>query len=442
MSTITIIRMPSLSPTMTTGKLKNWIKKLNDIVMIGDVLCEVETDKAVMEMESPANGVIRKIVVEASDNQVSVESAIALLAENDVSNEEIELFYQEHVLGNSIAKHDTVDLNRVGGFNREIDKKHIEQNIEQNTLNKSDNRHVVSDSDNNLIQINTLVQQRVRISPYAKMIAQEKKVDYTKIIGTGKMGFITEKDVMEFYNSSKQIDQSTYAVESNNDTRVVDNQVIHVINNKINEIVLLSNMRKAISAKTSHAMRLVPHFYVNYKINMSKILEAKSRLNIKTTINDWIVLACGRVLQRHQQINAVWVEDNHSLKQFVASDINCAMDVGFGPMLPVVKSVERMRLQEIHMYVKDIATKVTERKSVDFDIGGFSISNLGMYGVHSFNAVINYPQVAMLAVGGIDEQQQCMMTLACDHRALDGKDASVFLRDLKDVLSDPIMLIV
>lgn len=402
-----MIRMPALSPTMTTGTLVKWVLKENEHIKMGQILAEIETDKAIMEMESVHKGTIVKLLVEEGAKDLPVNAPIAVLALKDVNENEIDHFVnnfkdEKEVLNNTnqIVDKKITDLERVGGYKKNIVKPDIKP---------------------------TIAQTRILITPYAKHLAKNMHIDHTQITGTGKKGFITAFDIENATTTSK----------------MHHDQIQPLINESS---VPLSAIRKAIAKKVMHAKQTIPHFYITTNINISNILKYKDHLfqehNEKTTLNDWFLMGCARALIKVPALNQTWDKEGESLYQHKQVNINCAIDVGNGPLLVMLDDLQIKSLRQISAQMKNIVQKAKDNQMIPLQTGSFSISNLGMFGVAHFQAIINSPQVAMLAIGGLEPGNLCAFTLSCDHRALDGRDAAVFLQELKKLLETPIMLIV
>lgn len=405
---------------MRTGRLVRWCKAIGELVEIGDVIAEIETDKAVIQMESANEGYLRQIVVLDDTANVEIGVVIGYLTDTLTESISIDRAIDKSAVSTSTQGTTTVDMYRVGGHRAPADIIAAqEESMRREAEQVKDKR----------------ISERILISPYAKLLAQEANVDWTKVRGTGRLGSITHADIKAYISTSSTNDVSRVHQSARHDSSV--NKVNHA--HKEAEIIELDAIRTTIARKTVHSLQTAAHFYVARSINMTNLLAYKSRLTTKTTVNDWIILAVAKTLLIHPNFNRTWIKDGVTLQQHIDTSINCAMDVGFGPILPCVRTVHT--LSAIRTAMIEITQNAKDKRPLDHSIAGFSISNLGMYGVLQFNAVINHPQVAMLAVGCTDDNNKCIYTLACDHRALDGKDAGVFLRTLAELLEDPIHML-
>lgn len=459
-----LLLLPSLSPTMETGKLVKWIKQEGDQIKVGEIVAEIETDKAVISMESGHAGKIVKILIEEGTSDVPVDEPIAVVVKGDLSQEEINSFIanitNKQSNPTSVLPQQAIDMQRVGGYKKPTTSPATEtiNSLQADTLQASAPQATNSVSPQTL-QNNTRIETtptkrsgRITISPYAKHIANTNSVDFHNIEGTGKDGTILARDVEQYMNNPSANSTSIHStlaqsVSTQHSNGVAGTGVIISRDMKPALPQTLSGMRKAISRKVIHSKQTVPHFYVTSSINTSKLMEYKQDLlekhQIKTTLNDWFMLATAKALQQVPQLNQTWEVEGESIIQHYQVDINCAIDVGAGPLLVLVPDVANQTIRSLHNYMQNIVQKAKDKTITPADLatGTFSISNLGMFKVHSFQAIINVPQVAVLAIGGSDKENQCYMTVSCDHRALDGRDAALFLQALRLYVEDPIMMI-
>ena len=437
---IKLLLLPSLSPTMETGKLVKWIKQAGDQIKIGEVVAEIETDKAVISMESGHSGKLVKILVEEGTEDILVDHPIGVIAKEGVTQEEIDSFINNISTKNANPTSilNSINTERVGGYKKANTS--INPNTTQVVKNETKQSQYHSMQDD--LKINNIdnqnINDRITISPYAKHLASTNALDYKNIQGTGKHSTILARDIESYMQNP-----TPYNLNSN------DNLSGQIISKESKPSVpqALSGMRKAISRKVIHSKQTVPHFYVTSEFNTSKLVEYKNELlnkhQIKTTLNDWFMLATAKALKQVPQLNQCWEIEGETIVQHYQVDINCAIDVGSGPLLVLIPDVANKTLKSIHENMKNIVQKAKDKtiSTADLATGTFSISNLGMFNVHSFQAIINTPQVAVLAIGGSNSSNQCCMTISCDHRILDGRDAALFLQALRVYIEDPIMMI-
>ncbi|SFE77498.1 pyruvate dehydrogenase complex dihydrolipoamide acetyltransferase [Thermoflexibacter ruber] len=420
----TIVRMPKMSDTMTEGVIANWLVKVGDKVKSGDILAEVETDKATMELESYESGTLLYIGAE-SGKSVPVDGIIAIIGEAGADYQKL--------------------LNAAS------------------TVSMSKSEAVASTTDTNLVSATTASQSlasepvtssggRVFASPLARKMAQEKGYDIAKIKGTGENGRVTKKDV-ESYRPEAQPTPSTST--SKTVSPVISTP--QVIGQESFTEIPTSQMRKTVARRLSESKFSAPHFYVTMEIVMDKAIAARNSMNeispVKISFNDLVIKAAAMALKKHPAINSSWLGDK--IRQNHHIHIGMAVAVPEGLLVPVIRFADSKSLSQIAAESKDLAGKAKDKKlqPADWEGNTFTISNLGMFGVDEFTAIINPPDACILAVGGIKEtvivkdgQMQVgnimKVTLSSDHRVVDGATAADFLRTLKGLLEDPLRMLV
>jgi len=404
------ITMPKLSDTMEEGTVLKWFKKEGDYVQQGEVLFEVETDKAVMEVESFVSGVLSNILVQEGE-KVPVGNPIAI-----IGGELDKVVPQEEPLIKQAEKP------------KETKKPPAQE------IKKIPQLKVVPPKKERIV-IST--PEGVNASPAARNYAQQRGIDLTQVKGTGEGGMITLKDVRDF-----------------REQKVVKEGTLPLIQREVlprEEITDLSKMRKAIAATVSYSKQHIPHFYVTYEIDMTRVinqlkeLKQKKEEKEKITINDIIIRAVAGTLKNYPYLNALYPEQGLILKNEV--NIGIVMGLPEGLIIPVLKNCDSLTLEEISREVRNLREKAESGKfsSTDFTDGTFSVSNLGMLGVTDFAAIIYPPQTAILAVSAIKDTpvirngsvvptKLMKVTLSVDHRVVDGITAAHFLRDVKKFL--------
>ncbi len=411
-----IIKMPALSDTMTTGTLIAWHKKVGDAVKSGDLLAEIETDKAVMEFQSLYDGTLLYTGVEEGKS-VPVDTIIAILGKqgDDVNallktEESPAVETAAQVVDNPIA--DT-------------------QSIEKLTELISN----PASSDN-----------RLKASPLAKAIAQTEGVDLSQVKGSGDEGRIVKKDVEAFLEQKNQVVAQPVAAKT-----------VEVAPAGAYEDTPVSQMRKTIARRLSESKFSAPHFYLTMEVVMDKCMETRAKINklseTKISFNDFIIKAAAKALTLHPTVNSSWLGDK--IRQYHYVNIGVAVAVEEGLMVPVIKNADTKSLSTITNEVRELADKARDRKIQPADMQGntFTISNLGMFGIEEFTAIINPPDACILAVGQIGtklileegnvKQINVMkLTLSCDHRVVDGVSGAKFLKTIKDILEEPLRLII
>ncbi len=420
------ILMPALSPTMEEGTLSKWLVKEGDKVESGDLIAEIETDKATMEVEAIEDGIIGKILVLEGQESIKVNSPIAILlsegenlSKNEIStdsNKEIKIEVQKEVEKN---KENVVQINDIKN-NDEISK-----SISDNTTKS-------------YFKPDKL--ERIFASPLAKRIAKQRDIPLSSINGSGPHGRILKIDVDNF--DIKKIEYpSLNNLESNNF-----------------EIVKNSAMRKTIAERLVKSKNEAPHFYLSLDCNIDELLKVRKAINSKSndkykiSVNDLIIKASSAALLKVPKANASW--ENENTKYFSNTDISVAVAIEGGLITPIVKNVQSKGLLEISMDMKDLANKAKDGKlqPEEYLGGSFSISNLGMYGIKEFSAVINPPQGCILAVGSGEKRVIVIndeisiatimtVTLSCDHRVVDGAVGAEFLSEFKNFIENPSLML-
>ena len=397
------ILMPALSPTMKEGILQKWLVKIGDEVKAGDVLAEIETDKATMELEAVDEGIITNILVEGGTQGVSVNSPIAIL--NDSEND----------------KKDKIENN-------------IKENISEIERNNVAEPNII-DTKNNLKSIKQTVIKNNNIiaSPYAKKFAKDKNIVLISISGSGPKGRIIKRD----FANLKKIEQP-FTTSSQYET------------------LEPSSMRKIIAERTTETKNVVPHFYLTIESQVNNLLKLRKIINNqnidnKVSINDILVKSLAIAQSQNPQSNVSWFDGK--IIKYSSVDVSIAVALEEGLITPIVKNADIKGLLEISKEIKILVKKAKEGKLTpeQYTGGTISISNLGMYGISEFAAIINPPQSSILAVGSIQklpklegknikEVNILKSTLSADHRALDGAVAAKLLKDFHDIIENPFAL--
>ncbi|MFK8040102.1 MAG: pyruvate dehydrogenase complex dihydrolipoamide acetyltransferase [Rickettsiaceae bacterium] len=407
------ILMPALSPTMNKGNIAKWLKKEGDKIKPGDVIAEIETDKATMEYESVDDGVLGKILFKEGSKDVEVNSVIAILLEK---GEDISALKDQKV--NNLNK--VLDEDRESNTTKDLDRK------------TSDN---VAHSEAQETKANI----RIFASPLAKSIASQKNIDLSKIKGTGPSGRIVKNDLLNITHSI-----------SDNKTKRIDQD----------KIVPNSNVRQIIADRLLAAKQSIPHFYLSIECEVDELLKTREAINSnrdethpKISVNDLIVMASARSLKDVPETNSSWNETE--IIYYSNIDISIAVAIEGGLITPIVKNADTKNIYDLSSAIKILAKKARDNKLApeEFQGGGFTISNLGMYGIKQFNAIINPPQSAILAVGAAFQQAvfrdgQCVpaniinFTLSCDHRVVDGIIGAKFLNTFRKYIETPILMLI
>lgn len=450
------VLMPALSPTMTEGKLAKWLVKEGDTVDSGDVMAEIETDKATMEVEAVDEGVIGKILVDEGTDNVAVNEVIALLLED----------------GEDESALDDADTSSEGPSKSdkdEDDKDASEQEAKEEKEEDRDDRKEKADKPKSADKSSSDDKgdgSRVFASPLARRIAKQEGLDLAKIDGSGPHGRIIQRDVEEAIKSgSAKAGEDTPA--KSDDPGKIDKPAAPVPPAGIDkgmlellpefEEVPNSGMRKTIAKRLTAAARDIPHFNVSADIEMDALLAMRKELNgregadYKISVNDFIIKAVAIALKRQPDCNVAYTDD--AILKFDRVDMAMAVAIDGGLITPIIKDAGSKGLATISAEAKELAGKARDGKLQphEYQGGTFSISNLGMFGVKSFNSIINSPQGGILSVGGAEPRPVVKdgalaiasimsLTLAVDHRCIDGGTAAGLMKELKGILEDPLQL--
>lgn len=418
--------MPKLSDTMTEGVVAEWLKKVGDEVSSGEILAEIESDKATMEFESFYDGVLLHIGVEKG-KAAPVDSVLAIIGEKgeDVSK----ILEEEKAKAASSDKEEAKEESKEEKKEEKADAKPAENKEE-----KPEPKAAEASVSKSAPVPQTSSNGRVKASPLAKRLAEEKGYDIGRITGTGDGGRIIKRDVEAFTSMGPS---SANAVESYEDVEV-------------------SQMRKTIARRLAESKFSAPHFYLTMKINMDAMIDARDSINsvssTKISFNDLVIKASAVALKEHPQVNAAWMEDYIRYNKHV--HVGVAVAVPEGLLVPVVRFADTKRLTEISGEVKDFVLRANDKKlqPADWEGNTFTVSNLGMFGIDEFTAIINPPDSCIMAVGGIEEipvvkdgqivpGNVMKVTLSCDHRVVDGASGAKFLKTFKKLMENPVLLL-
>lgn len=419
---VIVVTMPRLSDTMEEGTVATWLKKVGEEVEEGDILAEIETDKATMEFESFQSGTLLFIGLNEGDS-AKVDALLAIIgpAGTDVS---------------AIAK------------NFKADDEHVEKEIKPEPETKKETpkaetkQETVSTTSNS--SSTSTSNGRIFASPLAKKMAEEKGINLSQVNGSGENGRIVKKDIENFTPTavaSSAAPVAKFVPSGQEDFDEIPN----------------SNMRKAIAKNLAKSKFTAPHYYLNVEFNMENAMAFRVQYNsipdVKISYNDMIVKACALALKQHPQVNSQWFDDRMQLNNHV--HIGVAVAVPDGLLVPVVKFANEQSLTQIGSAVREYAGKARNKKLALDEMEGstFTVSNLGMFGIDSFTSIINQPNSAILSVGNIVEKpvvksgqivvgNTMKLSLACDHRTVDGATGALFLQTLKGYIENPVTMLV
>lgn len=419
------ILMPALSPTMETGTLAKWLVKQGDTVSSGDLLAEIETDKAIMEFEAVDEGVIAKLLIPEGAEAVSVGTPIAILLEDGESAADIVVA--------------TAPKPQADDGTKEPEKPPLPTEAAPMKSKEMP------------------TSGRVFATPLARRIAAEKGLDLAEITGSGPNGRIVKADVE---NSNAKTQPALASAPTPVPASASSASILKAYEGREYVEVPLDGMRKTIAARLTEAKQTIPHFYLRRDVRLDPLLDFRAELNrqlaardIKLSVNDFIIKACALALQQVPTANAIWAGDR--IVQLKPSDVAVAVAIKGGLFTPVLIDADSKTLSQLSAEMKDLATRARNRKLAphEYQGGSFAISNLGMFGIDSFDAVINPPHGAILAVGAgvpkpvVDEDGSLTsatvlsLTLSVDHRVIDGALGAELLAAIKENLENPMAML-
>lgn len=420
---VQVINMPRLSDTMTEGTVASWLKKVGDNVEEGDILAEIETDKATMEFESFNEGTLLHIGIQEGETAL-VDSLLA-------------------IIGPKGTDVDAVLKSAASGENIKSEVKEETIKVETAADEAKGETAVATPSG------------RVLASPLAKKIASDKGIDISQVKGTGENGRIIKKDVEEYTPSAvKPVEVAP--------TKTVDVPKVTTATPFVPageesfEEIKNSQMRKVIARRLGESKFSAPHYYLTIEADMDNAIASRKIINAipdtKVSFNDLVVKATAMALKKHPQVNSQWFDDKMKLNHHV--HVGVAVAVEDGLVVPVVKFTDQQTLQQIGKQVKDYASRARSKKLTPAEMEGstFTVSNLGMFGIKEFTSIINQPNSAILSVGAIVQKpvvkneeivvgNTMTLTLACDHRTVDGATGASFLQTFKQYLENPVTML-
>jgi len=425
-----LIKMPRLSDTMEEGTVATWFKKVGDKVQEGDILAEIETDKATMEFESFYEGTLLYIGIKENET-AKVDAPLAIIGDE---GEDIESILSDSISDNKPEEKKSIES--PNSFQAPGDNQKAEISGE-----KAESK-VIKEKDESSRSSEIIKSQRIFISPLAKKLANDKNIDISAIQGTGENGRIIKSDI-ENYKETVVQPQVQPTIAS------LDNQGYSEVNH--------SQMRKVIAKRLSESKFSAPHYYLNVELDMSETIVFRKQCNAipdtKISFNDIIIKACAVALRNNPSVNSQWFDDRIRYNNFV--NIGVAVGVEDGLIVPVLKNADKMSVAEISKSVKEMAALARDKKLTPEMMQGstFTISNLGMFGIESFTSIINSPNSVILSVGAIIEKpvvkdgevvvgNTMKLTLACDHRVVDGLTGAKFLQSLKPLIENPLSMLI
>jgi len=421
---VIVVTMPRLSDTMTEGTVATWLKKVGDAVAEGDILAEIETDKATMEFESFNEGILLYIGIQEG-NTAPVDSLLAIIgpAGTDISG--IAENYKAGG-GDPIA----------AGANEEV-----------KTTSSTTPEEVVEIASDG---------KRILASPLAKKIASDKGIQLAQVKGTGENGRIVKSDIENFTPATAVATPSTTATKAPETVKTEAPKVFVPAGEVFTEEIKNSQMRKIIAKRLAESLFTAPHYNLVIEVTMDEAMKSRATINsvpdTKVSFNDMVIKACALALKKHPKINSQWREDAIIINHHV--NVGVAVAVEDGLVVPVLRFTDAMSLSQIGSSVRDLAGRAKNKKLLPTEMEGstFTVSNLGMFGITEFNSIINQPNSAILSVGAIVEKpvvkngqivvgNTMMLSLACDHRTIDGATGAQFLQTLKQYIENPVTML-
>ncbi|WP_149277206.1 pyruvate dehydrogenase complex dihydrolipoamide acetyltransferase [Pareuzebyella sediminis] len=425
---VEVIKMPRLSDTMEEGTVATWLKKVGDEVEEGDILAEIETDKATMEFESFYSGTLLYIGIQEGESS-PVDAILAVIGPEGTD--------VDAVLSSKPA---------------DGEKKSSEDKTKEV---KSEDKPTEADKDTGSKAVGD--DQRIFASPLAKKIAEDKGIDLSEISGSGDNGRIVKKDIENYKPAAKkETPKETEAAPQASAERKTPDPVALPVGEERSEDVKNSQMRKTIAKRLAESKFTAPHYYLTIEVNMENAIASRKQINempdTKVSFNDMVVKACAMALKKHPQVNTTWNGDTTKYNHHVHVGVAVAVDEGL--VVPVLKFTDQLSLTQIGTAVKDLAGRARNKKLAPAEMEGstFTVSNLGMFGIVEFTSIINQPNSAILSVGAIVEKpvvkngeiavgNTMKVTLACDHRTVDGATGAQFLLTLRTYLENPVTML-
>jgi pyruvate dehydrogenase E2 component (dihydrolipoamide acetyltransferase) len=423
---VVVVTMPRLSDTMTEGTVATWLKKVGDTVAEGDILAEIETDKATMEFESFNAGTLLYIGIQEG-NTAPVDSLLAIIgpAGTDISG----------IADNYTAGGAATAPEASGSAAEETKAAPAAEKAPE----------AVADNSNG----------RVLASPLAKKIASDKGIQLSQVKGSGENGRIVKSDIENFTPSAQA--KPAASADAKSETAAPSAPKVFVPAGEVyTEEIKNSQMRKIIAKRLAESLFTAPHYNLVIEVSMDEAMQARTTINTvpdtKVSFNDMVIKACALALKKHPKINSQWKEDAIIINHHV--NIGVAVAVEDGLVVPVLKFTDAMSLSQIGASVRDLAGRAKNKKLGPQEMEGstFTVSNLGMFGITEFNSIINQPNSAILSVGAIVEKpvvkngqivvgNTMMLSLACDHRTIDGATGAQFLQTLKQYIESPVTML-
>jgi len=446
---VEVVTMPRLSDTMEEGTVATWLKSVGDDVEEGEILAEIETDKATMEFESFYSGKLLYIGIDEGDS-APVDDVLAIIGPEGTDVDKVLASLK------SGGKSSSKDSEKKSKEKSSKDDK-SEETKSQDSASESSTQDLSGDEDAD----NTDADGRILASPLAKKIAEDKGIDLRKVSGSGDNGRIVKKDVEDYKPSEKPAKEKTAETKKEQPKKeeAAPQPVAEIYTpagEESFEDVKNSQMRKTIAKRLLESKNSAPHYYLNIEVDMENAMASRSHINempdVKVSFNDLVIKASAMALRKHPQVNSSWDGDATKIAKHIHVGVAVAVDEGL--LVPVLEFADQQSLTQIGSNVKNLAGKAKNKKLQPNEMEGstFTVSNLGMFGITEFTSIINQPNSAILSVGTIVEKpvvkngeivvgHTMTLTLACDHRTVDGATGAKFLQTLKTYLENPVTML-
>jgi pyruvate dehydrogenase E2 component (dihydrolipoamide acetyltransferase) len=427
---VVVVTMPRLSDTMTEGTVATWLNKVGDKIAEGDILAEIETDKATMEFESFNEGTLLYIGIEEGES-APVDSLLAIIGPEGTD---------------------------ISGIAENYKTKGTEEEEEKATpVAAEEPKPAPSEKSEPIVQEASTDGQRILASPLAKKIASDKGIQLTQVKGSGENGRIVKSDIENFtpVATTAPTASATAPTAAKPETATAA-KVFVPAGEVFTEEIKNSQMRKIIAKRLAESLFTAPHYNLTIEVAMDEAMKSRVTINsipdTKVSFNDMVIKACAMALKKHPKVNSTWREDSILINHHV--NIGVAVAVEDGLVVPVLRFTDAMNLSQIGGSVRDLAGRAKNKKLLPTEMEGstFTVSNLGMFGITEFNSIINQPNSAILSVGAIVEKpvvknsqivvgNTMMLSLACDHRTVDGATGAQFLQTLKQFIESPVTML-
>lgn len=437
---VEVVTMPRLSDTMEEGTVAAWLKSVGDDVEEGEILAEIETDKATMEFESFYSGKLLHIGIEEGDS-APVDDVLAIIGPDGTDVDQVLKSLKSDGKSSSDSKKESKD------------KSTSKETESKDTSSASESQDVSGDEDAD----NTDDEGRILASPLAKKIAEDKGIDLRKVSGSGDNGRIVKKDVEDFKPSAESAKKETSTSEAPKKEESAPVAELYTpAGEESFEEVKNSQMRKTIAKRLLESKNSAPHYYLNIEVDMENAMASRTHINempdVKVSFNDLVIKASAMALRKHPQVNSSWDGETTRIAKHIHVGVAVAVEEGL--LVPVLEFADQQSLTQIGSNVKNLAGKAKNKKLQPNEMEGstFTVSNLGMFGITEFTSIINQPNSAILSVGTIVEKpvvkkgeivvgNTMTLTLACDHRTVDGATGAKFLQTLKTYLENPVTML-